>query len=95
MTGPSVTIGPRATLSLSLLLHELATNALKYGALSHPSGHVNIEWKLTGDNLVFVWSESSGPAISEPTRTGFGSRLINLGLIGTGQATLQLFANWV
>lgn len=89
VTGPDVTLGPRATLSLSLLLHELSTNALKYGALSLPSGNVNIEWKLTGDDLVFVWSEVNGPTVHEPTRKGFGSRLIKLGLIGTGRATLR------
>jgi two-component sensor histidine kinase len=89
LSGPPVTLGPRATLSLSLLLHELSTNALKYGALSGPRGRVNIEWKLIGDDLVFLWSEANGPAVVEPTRTGFGSRLIGVGLVGTGQATLR------
>jgi len=91
--GPDVTLGPRATLSLSLLLHELATNAAKYGALSVEGGHVAVSWTLHGgggsEELVFTWQESGGPPVVEPTRKGFGSRLIRSGLIGTGGVTLR------
>ena len=88
ISGPAVNIGARATLSLSLLLHELSTNALKHGALSVPSGRVAVVWRLQGDDLVLEWREMDGPVVHEPTRKGFGSRLINMGLIGTGGVTL-------
>ncbi len=88
LVGPNLRIGPRATLSLSLILHELATNAIKYGALSVPDGRVAVEWRVerdeTGDILIFSWIERDGPPVVEPSGRGFGSRLINMGLIGTG-----------
>ncbi len=89
--GPDVTLGSRATLSLSLLLHELATNAAKYGALSAEGGGVVVEWRTeaaTGE-LVLAWTEHGGPPVAPPTRTGFGSRLIRAGLAGTGGVTLR------
>lgn len=87
LTGPDLPIGPKAGLSLSLILHELATNALKYGSLSNESGRVAVSWTVEGGNeavLVLQWQESGGPPVREPTRTGFGSRLIRTGLSGTG-----------
>lgn len=89
-SGPDLVLGPRATLSLSMLLHELATNAIKYGALSRDTGRLTIAWRLEGEgdgaNLVLTWQERGGPAVTEPARRGFGSQLIKLGLMGTGQA---------
>jgi PAS domain S-box-containing protein len=86
--GPSVDLGPRATLSISLLLHELATNATKYGSLLNPDGHVEVTWHLQDvngeDELVFRWKEKGGPPAVEPNGKGFGSKLIRMGLIGTG-----------
>jgi two-component sensor histidine kinase len=87
--GPSIQIGPKATLSLSLLLHELATNAAKYGSLSASSGRVKITWKVqAGESepeLVLTWEEANGPPVVPPQRVGFGSRLIRMGLAGAGQ----------
>lgn len=86
--GPQVALGPRATLSVSLLLHELATNAAKYGALSNSEGQIGISWHVdkegSEENLVLDWEESGGPPVKEPARRGFGSRLIRMGLVGTG-----------
>lgn len=86
--GPEVQLGPRTTLTLSMLLHELATNALKYGALSNDIGTVDINWTIeTGEDspdLVLMWREAGGPPVTSPSRKGFGSRLISLGLTGTG-----------
>jgi len=77
ISGPSIQLAPRAVVSISLALHELATNAAKYGALSAPEGHVTIEWSLGGDNrLRLRWQEMGGPAVTPPSRKGFGSRLI-------------------
>ena len=93
VSGPRVSLGPPATLSLSMLLHELATNALKYGALSSETGRVRTEWRLVGQNeeaaLVFDWAETGGPAVRQPERKGFGSRLIGMGLGGTGGTELR------
>lgn len=88
-SGPDLDLGPRATLSLSLLLHELATNALKYGSLSAEAGRVRIAWRIEGEEVRLGWREVGGPPPSTPGRTGFGSRLIRLGLVGTGGADLR------
>ena len=86
--GPDVRFGPKGSLSLSLLIHELTTNAMKYGALSNDSGRVAIDWRIegTGQDAIFhlSWRETGGPAPREPQRRGFGSKLIRMGLIGTG-----------
>ena len=91
ISGASITLGPRATLSTSLVLHELATNAAKYGALSVPAGRVTAAWHVDDATreLVFTWEEAGGPAVREPVRKGFGSRLIRSGLIGTGGVSLR------
>jgi two-component sensor histidine kinase len=87
--GPDIFLGPRATLSLSLLLHELTTNAVKYGSLSNENGYVSLTWGLAGADqeeiLQIDWKEHDGPPVSPPQRKGFGSRLIRMGLPGTGK----------
>lgn len=86
--GPVVTLGSRGTLSLSLLLHELGTNAMKYGSLSNETGRIAVSWEIVGEdeNAEFKlrWRETGGPPAAEPERKGFGSKLISMGLIGTG-----------
>ncbi|WP_293399620.1 PAS domain-containing sensor histidine kinase [Phenylobacterium sp.] len=84
LRGREVQIGVRTTMSLSLLLHELATNAAKYGALSTPKGRVDLEWSVRAGNFRLRWRECGGPPVSPPQHTGFGSRLINLGLSPEG-----------
>ncbi len=82
--GPHVWISTRQALALSMALHELCTNAAKYGALSNGGGRVRIKWAVAGLNgkraLRLEWSESGGPPVGPRTRTGFGSRLIERGL---------------
>ncbi|TNC10198.1 PAS domain S-box protein [Methylobacterium terricola] len=83
-SGPAVSLGPRAVLTLSLMLHELATNAAKYGALSSPAGRVAVTWALSGDEAALLrlrWQESDGPPVAPPRRGGFGSRLIERSLV--------------
>lgn len=79
--GPPVRLAPRQATSFAMLLHELVTNALKYGALSVPEGHVELRYELTGpdDNRQFrlTWREIGGPPVEPPGQTGFGSTLIN------------------
>ncbi len=89
--GPALNFGPRSTLSVSLLFHELMTNAIKYGALSNESGRVAVEWTVPGTNanrvLTLRWTESGGPPVVAPKSSGFGSRLIKRGFMGTGGVT--------
>ncbi len=75
--GPAVFLEPKRALTLALLLHELATNAAKYGALSSPRGSVSINWSVRDGHLEVEWRESGGPAVAKPTRHGFGTQLVN------------------
>jgi two-component sensor histidine kinase len=75
---PRMGIGERAASTLALVVHELATNAVKYGALSRPEGFLDISSRTDGDHLYVTWAETGGPPIvAEPELTGFGSRLIS------------------
>lgn len=85
--GNALRVAPRIALALSMMLHELATNAIKYGALSNTTGTVLVTWTteeaagLSEElRLRFCWQENSGPPVEPPTRRGFGSRLIERGL---------------
>lgn len=84
--GPALKIGPKPALALALMLHELATNATKYGALSQAGGRVDIGWAVSGPageaTLRLTWTETGGPAVTPPLRKGFGSRFIERGLSG-------------
>ncbi|MGH6795521.1 MAG: sensor histidine kinase [Methylocella sp.] len=80
INGPSVRLSAQAALAISMALHELATNAVKYGALSDEKGHVEITWETAGRQWRIEWSESGGPPIIAPREKGFGSRLIERGL---------------
>ena len=75
--GPELFLTPRAANALSLALHELATNALKFGALSAESGRVDLRWRRTGDGgFELTWTESGGPTVVQPEHLGFGSTLL-------------------
>ncbi len=92
LSGPEIRLAPRTALMVSLVLHELATNATKYGALSQSSGTVSIVWEKAGeDRIKLVWREHGGPSIVPPERKGFGTRLIEQGFPAQlgGQATLE------
>lgn len=84
--GPQMTLQPQVTLALALALHELATNAAKYGALSIPAGHVDVDWRVTKGTdddparFCLTWREVGGPQVHEPSRRGFGSRMIERSL---------------
>jgi two-component sensor histidine kinase len=78
---PSLKVDPIAALALAMALHELATNAVKYGALSNLEGRVTIDWiPSESDRTIVRWRESGGPSVSPPQRRGFGSRLLEGGL---------------
>jgi len=82
--GPDVAIVADHAFGLSLALHELATNALKYGALSDQAGSITLSWTLDTDGLAVRvrWKEHDGPPVSPPSRSGFGSRLIRSAIVG-------------
>ena len=90
--GPDVFLTPRAATALSLALHELATNAVRYGALSNDAGHVDVLWRaLPQGGLEITWKEDGGPPATPPTRTGFGSAML-LQVTGrelNGEVTLE------
>jgi len=87
--GRDIMIGPKGATTLSLLVHELTTNAIKYGALSNDIGHVQLESTISkGENepiLTLSWKEIDGPTVAKPQKSGFGSKLIRMGLLGSGE----------
>ena len=76
ISGPPVSLSPPTALSMALALHELSTNAVKYGALSSKNGIVEINWTIDKDEFHFSWREKGGPTVSQPTKLSFGSKLI-------------------
>ncbi len=85
LKGPPVRVPPKTAIAVALALHELATNAVKYGALSTSEGWVDFSWDLAAggdepDELIATWRECGGPRVTPPTRAGFGTRLIERGL---------------
>jgi two-component sensor histidine kinase len=79
-SGPSLRLKPKCAVAVSMALHELGTNALKYGALSTDAGTVALDWTADGGRFQLVWCESGGPAVRPPSRSGFGTRMIQRGL---------------
>jgi len=80
LSGPKIPLSPRLSVVLSMIIHEIATNAAKYGALSNDTGTVALDWEAVTENgkpkLRLVWAESGGPLVTAPVQRGFGSRLI-------------------
>ena len=74
--GPEITLHPDVARHLILLVHELVTNAVKYGSLSRLSGRVMVDWREDGDAIVLAWKEIDGPRVESPQRVGFGSHLV-------------------
>ena len=84
VTGDDVRLPPNRTLAIGIALHELATNAVKYGALSNDLGQVRISWETalseSTNRLLIRWEETGGPTVTQPLRRGFGTRVIERGL---------------
>ncbi|MBR0656825.1 PAS domain-containing protein [Plastoroseomonas arctica] len=90
LDGPPVTIGVDSAQPLSMALHELATNAAKYGALSVATGRLSIEWRVEGPTVHLLWTERGGPALAgTPPRRGFGSHLITMLIEGQLQGQVN------
>ena len=86
--GPSLDVSSKLALALTLALHELATNAAKYGALSRPEGRVMLRWAVSNDQFALTWRETGGPPVVASSRRGFGSTLLQEGMVG-GSARLE------
>ena len=84
IAGPVILLSPTVAMTMALLVHELATNAAKYGALSSATGQVAISWSLSDRRLNLEWRESGGPVVNAPTRNGFGMRLLSRALVQFG-----------
>lgn len=91
LDGSDFRLRPKSAVALSMALNELGTNASKYGALSEGKGHVEIVWRIEDGRFALRWRESGGPSVRQPTRRGFGSRLIERGLAAElrGQAKIE------
>ena len=88
--GPAVDLEPKTAVALGLAMHELATNAVKYGALSGPVGQVEVRWTADGGRLLLTWRESGGPPVTPPARRGFGARLLEQGLAEELRGSVRL-----
>ena len=98
VSGPPVRLAPSPALILSMVLHELATNAAKYGALANGSGRISVEWELlAGKRLRLIWKEIGGPPPQPAERKNFGSLLIEQAFAAQvgGSASLEYTANGV
>jgi PAS domain S-box-containing protein len=91
VAGPPLRLGPKSAVALSMAVHELCTNAIKYGALSAESGHVEVSWSDADGRFRWTWRERGGPPVEKPARIGFGSRMIEraLALQLSGVATID------
>ena len=94
LKGPERLLDPETALGLTMIAHELATNAVKYGSLSVDQGKVEVSWSVTtqidDETLHMVWRETGGPRVIEPSRKGFGSRLIESGLNSGGGTAVNM-----
>lgn len=81
VSGPGVALSPETAVAMHLMVHELAVNATKYGALSVEGGRLDVSWRVAEAALEFRWIERGGPPVTTPTARGFGSRLIEQGVV--------------
>jgi PAS domain S-box-containing protein len=97
ITGDNIRVSPKVALALGISFHELATNAVKYGAFSNEHGSIQIGWLIEphteGDRLIMHWEEKGGPPVTTPTTKGFGSRVIERGLAHELDAKVKLDYN--
>jgi PAS domain S-box-containing protein len=90
LSGPDFQVRSESGVALSMALHELSTNAAKYGALSLPSGSISITWDVAGDRFELSWDERGGPPVAPPSRTGFGSLMLERVLSGQINGSVEI-----
>jgi two-component sensor histidine kinase len=90
--GPPLDLDSKRALALALAIHELATNAVKYGALSNEDGRVTVAWTVEQGSLRLIWTERNGPTVVDPGPAGFGTRLVTRNLASEfhGKVDMQL-----
>ena len=81
MLGPNALLPPKLAVTMALVVHELATNAAKYGAFSNSTGRLKIEWSIAAGVMAMRWEETGGPPVTVPSHQGFGSRLFHRALL--------------
>jgi two-component sensor histidine kinase len=91
LQGPQVLLPPKLAMTMALVVHELATNAAKYGALAGPTGRLEIVWSVTAGKMIIRWRESGGPKTSPSGHQGFGTRLLPRALIAFGGTIERTF----
>ena len=90
ISGEDIRVASSSVIAFAMTLNELCTNTTKFGALSLPTGQVDIDWRVDGDRLIFKWIETGGPIVTEPTRKSFGTRMMtSLGQQLKGQVALD------
>jgi two-component sensor histidine kinase len=90
LDGPDAALPRKIASAVAMALHELCTNAVKYGALSVEAGRVDVDWQLSGGKLVLTWREIGGPPVQQPERKGFGTRLLDGGLLTGDDGNITL-----
>ena len=90
MEGPDFKVAPQTAVTLALAIHELATNASKYGALSTDAGRIDLHWSEQEGHFDLTWRETGGPVVRPPETEGFGTRLIKRGLAAELHGTVDL-----
>lgn len=90
MEGPAVRLEPRKAIPLALVLSELTTNAVKYGALSVPRGGVRVRWAVEKDHLLLEWTETGGPEVTAPSKPGYGTHFIERAVTGELGGKLEM-----
>ena len=83
-------VSPKVSLALAMALYELATNAVKYGALSVAEGTVHVSWSIEVDRFRLIWSERNGPRVQDPDRAGFGTIMVKRVLAAETSGTVEL-----
>jgi len=90
-SNPNVFLAPNTAQAIGVTMHELATNAAKYGSLSVPKGQVEVTWSRAPDGrLILHWTESGGPTVKKPTRQGFGTSVIERMIRGQLKGKMHL-----
>lgn len=89
LRGPSVTLRPAVAQSVAMAIHELATNAAKYGALSTPEGRVTLSWRTVDDAVELYWEESGGPRAAAPASVGFGMKVIEASVLSQSRGEIS------
>ncbi len=90
LDGPIVRLSPNSALALAMVLHELAANAARHGALSTPAGSLKLSWRVEGRRLHIDWREQDGPAVSPPRKRGFGTRLLERSIVEELRGTARI-----